>query len=62
MAILDIDANGVFCGRLYVYDCELDNEGQLVFYSGVYQWNDGSFHDEMEPEVDPLAIFKPPSK
>jgi hypothetical protein len=32
----------------YLGDCELDNYGQLVFYSGIFQWSDGSYHDEPE--------------
>jgi len=50
MAILDIDANDVLQGKLCVHDCELDNEGQVVYYTGVYQWADGSFHDEPDPD------------
>lgn len=33
-------------------DCELDNEGQLIFYSGVYKWSDGTLHDEPDPSLE----------
>ncbi len=30
---------------------DLDNDGQLVFYSSIYHWSDGTFRDEEEPEA-----------
>jgi len=27
---------------------ERDNQGQLVFYTGVFEWDDGSFRDTPE--------------
>ena len=32
--------------------CERDNQGQLVFYSGIFQWLDGSFHDVCDPSYE----------
>lgn len=35
-------------------DCEIDNDGQLVLYTGVYDWpSDDNLHDE--PEPDPIG-------
>ena len=28
---------------------EHDNQGQIVIYTGVFEWRDGSFHDEVDP-------------
>lgn len=33
-------------------DVQHDNEGQIVIYTGIYDWEDGSFHDEPEPITD----------
>lgn len=30
-------------------DYDKDNSGQLLFYSGAFEWKDGSIHDEEEP-------------
>jgi hypothetical protein len=27
---------------------ETDNDGQLVIYTGIYRWKDGSYHDKAE--------------
>lgn len=29
-------------------EMERDNQGQLIVYTGVYQWKDGTLHDEAE--------------
>ncbi len=32
-------------------EMEADNDGQLVIYTGIYRWEDGTYHDESEAEV-----------
>lgn len=32
---------------------DYDNNYQILFYSGIFEWKDGSYHDEPEPETDP---------
>lgn len=34
-------------------DEETDNEGQIVIYTGVFEWSDGTLHDEVDPDSDP---------
>jgi hypothetical protein len=52
MAIVDPKDIFPLRKRPQAHDCELDNDGQLVFYTGVYQWSDNTFHDEPEPETE----------
>lgn len=33
-------------------NCEYDNQGQLVYYSGIYRWRDDTFHDQPDPNWD----------
>ena len=30
------------------YELGHDSEGQLIIYTGIFIWSDGSFHDEPE--------------
>lgn len=30
-------------------DIQTDNEGQLLIYTGLYEWCDGSIHNEPDP-------------
>ena len=34
---------------LHPAEMETDNEGQLIIYTGIYRWSDGTCHDESEP-------------
>lgn len=31
---------------------EHDNEGQIVLYTGIFRWSDGTYRDESEPQGD----------
>ena len=31
-------------------DLPVDNDGQLVIYTGIYRWSDGKYYDEVEPK------------
>jgi len=36
-------------------DLPTDIDGQLVIYTRLFRWNDGSFHDHADPSID-IAI------
>ena len=32
------------------YDnCEKSSNGEIIYYSRIYEWKDGTFHDEPDP-------------
>lgn len=31
---------------------EMDNDGQILIYTGIYRWKDGTYRDEAEPGAD----------
>lgn len=33
-------------------DLETDNEGQLIIYTSIYRWKDGTYHSEAENDGD----------
>jgi hypothetical protein len=33
-------------------DEQTDNEGQIIIYTGMYEWLDGTIHDEPDPDWD----------
>lgn len=33
-------------------DCETDNAGQLIHYTGLYKWKDGTIRDESDPDYE----------
>lgn len=34
-------------------ECEQDNHGQIIFYSGIFEWQDGTFHNLPDPSITP---------
>ena len=33
-------------------ECDMDNDGQLMIYTGIFRWDDGSLHEEMEHVIE----------
>ena len=40
----------------YALDRGIDYSGQVIFYTGIYQWKDGSLHDEYEQEEKTCSL------
>jgi len=36
--------------RMDPREFDKDNDGQLIIYTGVYEWSNGEYHDEPEGE------------
>lgn len=34
-------------------DEQTDLQGQIVIYTGKWEWADGTYHDEPDPSIDP---------
>ena len=42
----EVDEKLDFCCGLPAGTVEHDERGQLIIYTGIYQWDDQTFHDE----------------
>jgi hypothetical protein len=38
-------------GGVHPSEMATDNDGQLLVYTGIYRWRDGTYHDQSEDEV-----------
>lgn len=50
MKITKHDVHEIVQHLVREHNFEHDNQGQLVLYTGVFEWADGSFHDKPENE------------
>jgi hypothetical protein len=39
-------------------DIQTDNQGQLVIYTGIFEWKDKTLHEESEDNIELLGFLK----